>query len=86
MAAWFDPVLALLADQPADTLTLTLTLAEIKALASGPLPAGAAARGYWQGHITDGLGRQLVTIGWRVSRFHRYPAAVTFVRVPGADA
>ena len=86
MAAWFEPLLAFLADQPADTTTLTLTLAQIEALASGPIPAGAAARGYWQSHVADGLGRRMAAIGWRVRRFRRYPSAVTFVRVSGADA
>ena len=86
MAAWFEPLLTLLAEQPPDTPTLTLTLVEIEALAQGPLPAGAAARGYWQRHVADGLGRQMAAIGWRVRRFHRYPTAVTFVRVPAADA
>ena len=48
MAAWFDPLLALLAAQPPATTTLTLTLGELAALASGPVPAGLATRTYWR--------------------------------------
>ena len=79
MAAWFDPVLALLAAQPPATTTLTLTLGELAALASGPVPAGLATRTYWR-TPSNQIGRRLAAIGWRTASFNRRVQTITFSR------
>ena len=82
MAAWFDPLIALLAAQPPDTTTVTLTLGDLEALASRPLPAGAATHTYWQGQVS--VRRRLVAIGWRMARINRQSRTLTFARIGGA--
>ena len=81
MPAWFEPLLAVFADQPVETTTLTLTLAEIEALADGPTPAGLATRTYWQGRASS-VRRRLIAIGWHMARFNRASGTLTFARVP----
>ena len=66
MAAWFAPLLALLADQPPDTATVMLTLGELEALTSGPLPAAAATQTYWYAGASA-PSQRLATIGWSCS-------------------
>ena len=85
MPAWYEPLLALLAVQPADTTTLTLTLAEIQALACGPLPASFATRTYWQ-RGGRGIHQRLAAAGWRVWRVGDRASLITFVRLSGETA
>ena len=84
MAAWFDPLLTLLADQPVDTPTVTLTLGDLAALATGPLPANAATRTYWW-RSSSAPGRRLAAQGWRMVRVNRSARTLTFAWV-GAPA
>ena len=81
MATWFDPVLGMLAGQPPDTTTVTLTLAALAALAGRPLPASATTPTYWQGHTS--VRRRLAAIGWRTARAGRGAATIPFARLPG---
>ena len=83
MAAWFDPLIALLAEQPPDTTTVTLTLSDLEMLARGPLPASAATHLYWQGH-TSASRRRLAAIGWSMIRLNRGSHTLTFARIGGA--
>ena len=80
MAAWFEPLIALLAEQPPDTITVTLTLGALEALANGPLPAGFATRPYWWRH-DHGMGRRLAVIGWQTAHVGRRAQSVTFARI-----
>ena len=80
MAAWFDPLLARLAEQPPDTLTVTLTLDELEALASEPMPARAITHVYWQRHGSAPRQR-LAAIGWSMVRINRQVRTLTFARI-----
>ncbi len=80
MAAWFDPLLALLADQPIDTPTVTLTLSDLAGLACGPLPTSAATRTSWW-RRSSAPGRRLAAQGWRMVRVNRSARTLTFARV-----
>ena len=81
MAAWFEPLLAALADQPAATTTVTLTLAELEALASRPVPTSAATQGYWHSNLPYSPRRRLAAIGWRAGHVDRMAATITFIRI-----
>ena len=82
MAAWFNPLLVFLAEQPPTVAALTLTLAELQVLAGEPLPAGATTWTYWQGGAADAPSQQLAAVGWRVRRFSQQPLTMTFARRP----
>ncbi len=84
MAAWFDPLLALLSAQPRDTTTVTLTLAEVMALASRPPPASVVTHHYWLNRSRP-PSRQLVAVGWHMVHLNRAAGTLTFARV-GAPA
>ena len=83
MVSWFDRLLALLAEQPRTTTTVTLSLADLDALASGPLPAGTATQSYWWGHAVR---RRLAAIGWCVASVSRRSRTVTFTRIDPSAA
>ncbi len=85
MASWYDPLLALLADQPAATATVTVTLSDLERLAGQSLPAGAYARAYWLRVGRRSIHGRLAAIGWRSERFDRYGQVVTFARLPAAS-
>ena len=81
MAHWYDALLALLAAQPPEVVSVTLTLAEVEALAGGRMPAGGLTRAYWRQRRPGGMGHRLMTLGWRVGRFGRgQTVTITFVR------
>ena len=79
----FQPLVAELVGQPADTVTLTLTLAEIETILGRPLPRFASTRGWWMDRGRQAHQRRLLTAaGWMVSAVHfRGPVpTVTFVK------
>ena len=47
MARWYEALPPFLAAQPAATMRVTLTLAELEAAIGVPVPAAAATRHYW---------------------------------------
>ncbi len=80
---WYEPLLAFLAEQPPETVRVTLTFAELEALADGSLPSGAAGRSYWRQTNPRGMGTRLKVVGWRLQRWQREPVPLlTFERVP----
>ncbi len=86
MAHWSDPLLRLLAEQPAETTSVTLTYAELAALAGGPLPPSGVIRGYWWNRRSGQMGHRVAVIGWRVGRVRGRPPTITFVRQPPAGS
>ena len=82
MAAWFEPLLALLGEQPPDTTTVTLTLGDLEALTRGLVPADVVTERYWQGYASTVRG-QLATIGWSMVRLNRRSRTLTFARIGG---
>ena len=71
MSHWSDPLVALLAAQPPETTSVTLTYTEVAALATGTLPVGAAARSYWWNSATGGMATRLRVSGWQLRRWRR---------------
>ena len=86
MPRWFDPLLAFLAEQPPETVTVTLALDELLAFAAGPAPRGALTRGYWRGRQPGTVGHRLAAIGWRTQSMRGRPLTITFVRQPPATS
>ncbi len=82
MPHWSDPLLALLAEQPPDTTTLTLSLAEVTALVGTSLPPSAKARGYWHARGPKAMGQRLRAVGWWVAQVECRGTAtmITFMR------
>ncbi len=78
---WYTPLITLLSAQPPETTELTVSLAELEALAGEPVPLGAYARVFWVGRGGRKVTAALAQVGWRVVRFDRYTRSVTFVRV-----
>ncbi len=85
MPRWYDALLTLLAEQPPEVATVTLTLVEIEALAAGPLPPSARTRGYWWDGGAKAMSHRLAAIGWRVAHVRGRPLTLTFVRRPSVD-
>jgi len=77
---------ALLSAQPTETLELTLSLAELEALADAPLPRGAYARRFWMDRGDGKVNTALAQIGWRFVGFDRDAGAVTLGRLPESAA
>ena len=65
---WSAPLLARLAEQPPDVLTLTLTLDDVATIVGAPLPPGTSSRGYWHVRSPNVMGYRLRAAGWWVSR------------------
>ncbi len=82
MPHWYAALLAYLAAQPAETVSVTRTLVELEALASGPRPPTAVIRGYWRGRAYGVMGYRLRAIGWRVRQMRGRPPTLPFVRRP----
>ncbi len=82
MPHWSDPLLTLLAEQPPETTTLTLTLDEVAALVGASLPRSVASRSYWRLRAPKAMGARLRAAGWWVAQFEpRGPTAtITFIR------
>ncbi len=83
MARWDATLFALLAAQPVETTSVTITLEELAAFAGGPIADAAYGRSYWSGHGPGTLGRRIRLAGWRVAEMHEgIHATITFVRQP----
>ncbi len=82
MPQWYDALVALLAAQSPDTTTVTLTVDELAALASGPLPASVSSRSYWHARGPNAMGQRLRAAGWWVTQVQPRGAAttITFIR------
>jgi hypothetical protein len=79
----YAPLAAFLTELPPETMTVTVTLAEIEQLIGRPLPRAAATRTWWQlRHDRERL-RPWVVAGWRVAHtaMRTVPPTVTFVRM-----
>ena len=79
-ARWYDPLLTFLAEQPAETTSITLTFAEVAACVGAPLSAFAATRTFWCDRKPRSVGAGLAVFGWRVAHVHGRPLTITFVR------
>jgi hypothetical protein len=78
---WYDPLIALLCEQPAQTPTVTLPLWTIERLAAPhELAPGAWTRTYWTSARTSGVRSALTAAGWRPVRFDRDARTVSFAR------
>ena len=87
MAHWYDPLLTFLTEQPAETMSVALTFAEVAVLVGGAVPSTALARAYWWDHATRSLGKRLAVLGWRVTHVRGRPPTITFERqLPDASA
>ena len=82
MPRWYEPLLTFLAAQPADTVRVMLTLAELQVLAGRLLPVTTATYGYWWQWKRGPMRPRLAAIGWQVGQARGRPLAVTFVRLP----
>ncbi len=80
MPHWYDPLLSFLAEQPAETTSVMLTVAELTTLVEGRLPANAMTRSYWWHRKPSSVSVDLTAIGWRVIHMRGRPLAITFVR------
>ena len=81
MPHWYDPLLTFLAAQPAETASVTLTLAEVETLVNREVPPIALTRGYWWDHGPRSMGEHLAA-GWRVAHVRGRPVIITFARLP----
>ncbi len=79
---WYEPVLRLLAEQPPETVSVTLTVADLEVLAAGPLPTTAYIRSYWWRNEPGYAPHHFAAIGWRVAHMRGRPLAITFGRLP----
>ncbi len=81
MPHWSDPLLALLAHQPAETTSVALTLDELAVLAGGSLPRSVYSRSYWRTQTPRGMGARLRAIGWWMTRLYveGYGTTITFM-------
>jgi hypothetical protein len=89
MPSPYAPLAAYLADQPASTPTVTLTLAAIEQVIGQSLPAGASTQMWWTARRGwDRQPRPWVAAGWRVAGVVMRMAtpSVTFARVTAAPA
>ena len=84
MPQWYEPLFALLAEQPPGSTTLTLTFDELEALAAGPLPPSAFLRSYWRNRSPKSMGARLRAAGWWVTQLQPGDSAptITFARLP----
>lgn len=74
---WFDPLLAFLHDQLLETDAVTLTLAELEALAGQPLPISTLLRSYWWDRQAGSLHRRVAVVGWQVVQARRRDQSLT---------
>ena len=82
-AQWFDPLLTLLATQPAETTRVTIAFAEIAALTDVPIPDAAYAHSYWLQRERGPLRRRLHAAGWRIVGMQEgVNATLTLARLP----
>jgi hypothetical protein len=84
MPSPYAPLATLLANQPPETTTVTLTLPEIEAVLGRALPAGAWARGWWHGTRYGERPHPWAAVGWQAvaMAMGQVPPTVTFARVP----
>jgi hypothetical protein len=69
MPSKYAPLAAFLAAQPPETITVTLTCAEIETLIGAPLPRAAGDPTWW-GNMADGRAQAQawLSTGWRTTR------------------
>ena len=83
MTSSYTPLGDYLTNQPSETTTVMLTLAEVEQVLGRVLPAGAWARGWWQVVQDQGRPRPWVAVGWRVAQvlMRQAPPTITFTRI-----
>ncbi len=82
MSQWYEPLFDLLAAQPAETTRVTITFAEVAALAGTPIPDAAYAHEYWLRQERSALRRHLQAAGWQIAGMQEgVDATITFVRL-----
>ena len=79
MPHWYDPLLVFLADQPPETVSVTLTLDEVAVLVGAPFPRGAFTRGYWHARGPNAVGQRLRAAGWWVTKVQPRGTATTII-------
>jgi len=86
MPTRYQPLADFLAAQPAETASVSVTLAEVAALLGGPLPAAAGTQSWWANARSAPHAAAWLAAGWRVRRVRvrRPPGTVTFVRATAA--
>ena len=82
MPHWCDPLVTFLAEQPPETASVTLTYAELEAVAGGSLPTVALVRNHWRNRTPGHVAYRLVAVSWRIRHIHGRPPTFTFVREP----
>ena len=83
MPHWYDPLFDLLAAQSAETTSVTISFAEVAALADVPIPDAAYAHSYWLRQERSALRRRLQAAGWRMAGMQEgVNATITFERRP----
>src|SRR5215207_3558293 len=86
MALPYQPLADFLAAQPPETVTVTLTLAELAQLLGRPVPPSASTRAWWGNHPSSRRAPAWLAVGWRTQppRLRQLPMRITFTRVPPA--
>ncbi|MGH2757670.1 MAG: DUF7662 domain-containing protein [Actinomycetota bacterium] len=69
-----------LAAQPAEIVTLVMTLQEIELLVGTTLPSGARFPSWWRNDEHRAHSSAWLSAGWRVEEVSRRPSQVAFVR------
>ena len=86
MPQWYEPLFDLLAAQPAEVTRVTISFAEVAALAGVPIPDAAYAHSYWLQRERGRLRRRLRAAGRRmVGMQEGVNATITFERLPSVD-
>jgi hypothetical protein len=80
----YAPLAAYLAAQPLETVSVTLTLAEIEAILGAALPRGAVTRQWWYDTRNKALLPVSMTAHWQVARvtMRTVNQTITFTRLP----
>jgi hypothetical protein len=80
----YAPLAAYLAAQPPETVSVTLTLAEIEAIPGEALPRGAVTRQWWYNTRNKGLTPISMTARWQVAQvmMRTVNRTITFTRLP----
>ena len=84
MPSRYQPLADFLATQPPETVSVTLTLAEIERIVGVPLPAIASTQAWWTNYPTLRHARAWLAAGWRTQspQTRRLPVRISFVRAP----
>ncbi len=84
MSSKYQPLAEFLAAQPAETGTVTLTLADVETVIGAPLPSAAWTSTWWTNSGVRSHHAPWVAAGWRVASrsLRRAPGTITFERLP----